>query len=246
MNLICANPKKTTTQGVFGGMLKPTDFFDLDEFEHKQLFEPGETNFVWDALKTLRQYLDAIIVPDIQGQVMPGAHIVGDHIFIGPGSVVEPGAMIIGPVYIGKNSRIRHGAYVREYVLVGDNCVVGHTTEIKDSIMLNDAKAAHFAYVGNSILGNHVNLGAGTKLANLKLDRSNIIISVDGKYHDTEVHKFGAVLGDRSQTGCNTVTNPGTLMAPGCLAYALSSPYGYYPPGTLIKAATRKQTGKRR
>ena len=227
-------------------MLKPADFFDLDGYEHRQLFEPGEENFVWGALKTLRQYLDEIIVPDIQGQVMPGAHLVGDRIFIGPGSVVEPGAMIIGPAYIGKNSLVRHGAYVREYVLVGDNCVVGHTTEIKDSIMLDDAKAAHFAYVGNSILGKQVNLGAGTKLANLKLDRSNIIIYVDGEYHDTGVYKFGAVLGDRAQTGCNTVTNPGTLMAPGCLAYALSSPYGYYPPRTLIKAATGKLAGKRR
>ena len=220
-------------------MLAPTDFFDLAAYAHRSLFEDRRVTYVWDVLKLLREYLEQVIMPEIHGQVMPGAHIVGDRIFIGAGSIVEPGALIRGPAYIGTNTQVRHGAYVRERVLVGDNCVVGHATEIKDSIMLDGAHAAHFAYVGDSIVGNHVNLGAGTRLANLKLDNSNVRIRLpDGEY-DTGLRKLGAIVGDRVTTGCNTVTNPGTLLAPDCRTYALTSPRGYYPPGTIIRLASQ-------
>jgi NDP-sugar pyrophosphorylase family protein len=187
--------------------------------------------YVWDVLKLLREYLDTMTAagPEIQGEVMPGAHIVGDRIFIGAGSVVEPGALIKGPAYIGCNTQVRHGAYVRERVLVGDHCVVGHATEIKDTILLDRAHAAHFAYLGDSIVGNHANLGAGTRLANLKLDNSTVKIRAADVVYDTGMRKLGAVIGDRVQTGCNTVTNPGTLLEPDCRVYALTSPRGFYP-----------------
>ena len=223
-------------------MLAPTDFFDLDTYAHRSLFEDRRVVHVWDVLKLLREYLEHIIVPGIQGEVMPGAHVVGEHIFIGAGSVVEPGALIRGPAYIGRNSQVRHGAYVRERVLVGDNCVVGHATEIKDSIMLDHAHAAHFAYVGDSIVGSHTNLGAGTRLANLKLDNTTVKIRLPDGVCDSGMHKLGAIVGDRVQIGCNTVTNPGTLLAPDCRVYALSSPRGYYPPGTIIRPATHMES----
>jgi NDP-sugar pyrophosphorylase family protein len=220
-------------------MLTPADFFDLTHYAHRALFEDSRVEYVWDALKLLKEYLDHLIVPEIRGQVMPGAYLVGDKIFIDEGSVIEAGALIKGPAYIGKNTQVRHGAYVRERVLVGDNCVVGHATEIKDCIMLDGAHAAHFAYLGDSILGNHVNLGAGTRLANLKLDNSGVKIRLPERIYDTGLRKLGAIVGDRVQTGCNTVTNPGTLLAPDCRVYALSSPRGYYPPGTIIRPAVR-------
>lgn len=216
-------------------MLAPTDFFDLDLYEHKQLFFDSRVKYVWDALKLLGDYLDQIVVPEIHGQVMEGAYLLGDNIFIGPGCEVEPGAVIKGPTYIGAKTQIRQGAYVRGNVLVGDNCVVGHSTEMKNSIMLNNAHAAHFAYVGDCILGNHVNLGAGSRLANLKLDRTNVTIAVAEQTYDTGLRKLGAILGDRVEIGCNAVSNPGTLMGQGCMAYALTLLRGFYPANSLIK-----------
>lgn len=221
-------------------MFAPTDFFDLDNYEHKTLFYDSRVTYVWDALKMLKDYLDQIIVPEIQGHVMEGVYLLGDKIFIGPGSVVEPGVVIKSPTYIGANTQVRHGAYVRGNALVGDHCVVGHATEVKNAVFLNGAQAGHFAYIGDSILGNQVNLGAGTKLANVKLDRTNVMVKTGEQSYDTELRKFGAILGDGVQIGCNTVSNPGTLLGPGCMAYALTLLRGYYPANTMIKRASDK------
>ena len=216
-------------------MLAPDDFFDLDGFAHKTLFYDSRMTYAWDVLKLLGDFLDQTIVPGIQGQVMEGAYLLGDRIFIGPGSVVEPGVVIKSPTYVGANSQVRHGAYIRGNVLVGDHCVVGHATEAKNAIFLNGAQAGHFAYVGDSILGNRVNLGAGTKLANVKLNRANVTVKMADQSYDTGLRKLGAILGDRVEIGCNAVSNPGTLLGPGCMAYALTLLRGYYPANTMIK-----------
>lgn len=216
-------------------MLVPTEFFDLDGYEHQSLFDDSRVEYVWDALKLLGEYLDQITVPEIRGQVMEGAYLLGDRIFIGPGSVVEPGAVIKGPAYIGANTQVRQGAYIRQNVLVGNKCVVGHTTEVKNAILLDGAQAGHFAYIGDSILGCKVNLGAGTKLANVKVTGSYVTVKIKGQVYDTGLRKLGAILGDRVQIGCNSVSNPGTLLGPGCMVYALSSLRGYYPADTVVK-----------
>ena len=135
-----------------------------------------------------------------------------ESISIGKGSVIEPGAYIEGPCVIGQNCRIRHGAYLREYVLTGDRCVIGHSTEVKHAIFLNDSKAPHFNYVGDSILGNHVNIGAGVICANFRLDKQDVVVEVEGETYQTGITKFGTILGDSSQLGCNTVINPGVLL----------------------------------
>ena len=219
-------------------MLAPADFFELDDYQHKALFYDSRVVYAWDVLKVLREYLEHMIVPDIQGRVMEGAHLMGDKIFIGPGSEVEPGVIIKSPAYIGTNTQVRQGAYLRGNALIGDNCVVGHTTELKTSILLDGAHAAHFAYVGDSILGNRVNLGAGTKLANVKLDYTQVIVRIAGQSYETGLRKLGAILGDRVQIGCNAVSNPGTLMGPGCMAYALTLLLGYYPANAIVRRAS--------
>jgi acetyltransferase-like isoleucine patch superfamily enzyme len=145
--------------------------------------------------------------------IMAGAVLVGNKIALGKGVLVESGAMIKSPAIIGDMSEVRQGAYLRGYCLAGKRCVLGHTTEIKHSILLNDAKAGHFAYLGDSILGNAVNLGAGTKLANLKFLPGNVTFFYDNKRIDTTRRKLGAIMADECQTGCNSVTSPGTLMA---------------------------------
>ena len=167
--------------------------------------------------------------------ILPGAFLFNDQIIIGPGTVVEPGAFIKGPAVIGSHSEIRQGAYIRGDCLVGSRCVVGHTTEVKSSIMLDGAKAGHFAYIGDSILGKDVNLGAGTKLANLKMIPGSIMVTADKKRYDTRRRKLGAILGDRTETGCNSVTSPGTLIGPSSIVYSgVAIPGGYYPSRTIF------------
>jgi len=170
--------------------------------------------------------------------IMPGAYLYDDRILLGPGTVVEPGALLRGPAVFGADTEVRQGAYVRGVVWVGDGCVVGHTTEIKGSIMLHGAKAGHFAYIGDSILGRDVNLGAGTKLANLKVIAGSITVAHGQERYDTGRRKLGAILGDRTETGCNSVTSPGTLMGPRSIVYpGLTVPGGYYPRKSIVLPA---------
>ncbi len=178
-----------------------------------------------------------------KGRELPGASVIcagavlmDKEIEIGKGVLIEPGALIKGPTIIGDNSEVRQGAYIRGNCFIGCACVVGHTTELKNTIMLDGAKAGHFAYLGDSILGRDVNLGAGTKLANLKLKGDNICIRIKGETIDTGLRKLGAILGDGVQTGCNSVTNPGTLLGPGSLVLPNTTVGpGYFPPRSIIR-----------
>jgi len=168
--------------------------------------------------------------------IMAGAVLLGDQISIGKGVLIETGAMVKSPAIIGDCTEVRQGAYLRGYCLTGKRCVVGHTTEVKHSIFMNDAKAGHFAYLGDSILGNNANLGAGTKFANLKFLPGNVTVFFDGKKIDTGMRKFGAILGDRCQTGCNSVTSPGTVMAKGAMLLPNTTTKGaYYKKKTIIR-----------
>lgn len=190
---------------------KAEDFFDLASFEHRALFD-GVVE-VWQALGNIESYLKKQTLGRIEGEVSPLAVLVNpETISIGKGTVVEPGAYIKGPCIIGKNCQIRHGAYVRGDVILGDKCVVGHTSELKNVVMMNHAIAAHFAYLGDCIIGSDVNLGAGTKCANLRLDGKPIVIRYKGLTFMTDRRKFGAIIGDNVQTGCNSVINPGAVL----------------------------------
>jgi carbonic anhydrase/acetyltransferase-like protein (isoleucine patch superfamily) len=167
--------------------------------------------------------------------IFPGAYLLDGKVILGSGTFVEPGAMIKGPTVIGKNCQVRQGAYIRGNCLVGHGCMVGHTTEMKGSIMLDGAKAGHFAYIGDSILGKDTNLGAGTKLANLKMIAGTIVIRSGKDRYDTGRRKLGAILGDGTETGCNSVTSPGTLMGPRSIVYpGIAVPGGYYPGKTIF------------
>lgn len=230
-------------------MLRPENFFDLEGYEFRGVFDNCE--FVWEALTKVGRFaLEYIMSVDgdntIFGTVMPGAHIDDrDCVVIGEGTVIEPGAFIQGPAIIGKNCQIRHGAYVRGDVIIGNNCIVGHSSELKNCIMLDKAQCPHFNYVGDSILGRSVNLGAGTRLSNLPVvsvkdaetgKRPSIIITIGNETFDTGLSKFGAVLGDGSQTGCNVVTNPACLIGRNTLVYPNATlRKGYYPDNKIVK-----------
>lgn len=175
---------------------------------------------------------------EIRGAViMAGTFIKGNKIYLGEKVVVEPYVYIEEPCYFSEGTQIRHAAYVRGSVYTGKGAVIGHTTEVKNSLFLRGAKAAHFAYVGDSILGAEVNLGAGTKLANLKFLRREILLEIKGERINTGLKKMGAILGDRVQTGCNSVLQPGTLIGKDSIIYpGVSAPSGYYPPRKKIKS----------
>ena len=138
----------------------------------------------------------------------------GEGIVVDATATVEAGAYLIGPCYIGPRAVVRSGAYVREYSWICADAVVGHATEVKHSILLPGAKAPHFNYVGDSILGKDVNLGAGTKLSNLRNDGGEVHVRLNGERLPSGLRKFGAVLGEGVATGCNSVTNPGVVL--GC------------------------------
>lgn len=213
----------------------PANFFDLSTFAQARLFA-GIDN-VWEALGAP---LDALFAdwPDWQilSELPAGVHVLGGPISIAPGCTVEPGAVMRGPLVVGEGCEIRTGAYLRGGVVLGRGCVVGAHSEVKRAILLDHAHAPHQNYVGDSILGARVNLGAGTILSNVK----NVGREVTFRHGDQVVHtglrKFGAVLGDGCRTGCNTVLNPGVLMGPRCVTYTNTSlRSGYYPPRTLVK-----------
>jgi len=191
--------------------LRSSLFFNLESFSHRDIF--SETTHVWETLKNLKEYLDSYSYDGIHCSVPQGTYLVHrDKIQIGEGTILDPGVYIEGPCVIGRDCHVRQGAYMRPYSLIGDRCVIGHATEVKHSIFLDDANAPHFNFVGDSILGNHVNLGAGVTCANFRVDRKDVVVRISDKMWKTGLRKFGAIIGDRSQLGCHTVVNPGVLL----------------------------------
>ncbi len=236
-------------------MLAPSDFFDLNDQFVSALFD--ECAFVWEALGKIERHVKRLTreSQEILGEVMAGAFISERAIFIGEGARIEPGAYVQGPAYIGTGCVVRHGALVRENVIMLPGSVLGHASEAKNSLFLPQAHAPHFNYVGDSILGYRVNLGAGTKLSNLTIvsekdrhtgRRPTISLWVDGNKFDTGLAKLGAILGDDAQTGCNSVLNPGSLVGARSLVYAnVSLRKGYYGADRVIKLRQEIEVAER-
>lgn len=214
--------------------LLPKSFFSTEEFLHEELFK--SVTFVWDALHRLTGYLERQKLGKIETIIPKEVHLINSQLIsIGKGTVVEPGAYIQGPCIIGPNCVIRHGAYIRGNVITGEGCLIGHDTEVKHSIFLNRAMAPHFNYVGDSILGNDSNLGAGVKLANFRLDHGEVSVFFQGKKIGTGLKKFGAIIGDGVQLGCNVVANPGTLLGQKALCHPCLNIGGVIPSMKVIK-----------
>lgn len=217
------------------------DFFALEGYEHAALF--GETAQVWEALGTgMDGYLAAWDRWEVLSPLPAGVHLLGGPVFIDRECVIEPGAVLRGPLIVGAGTEIRTGAYLRGRVVVGRGCIVGAHSELKTAILLDGARAPHQNYVGDSILGRNVNLGAGTILSNVKNIGTRISLRVGGDTVATGLKKLGAILGDGCRTGCNSVLNPGVLMGPGCVTYpGVCLRSGFYPAGTLVKLRQTQQ-----
>jgi NDP-sugar pyrophosphorylase family protein len=213
-------------------MFNATDLFDFAQTEHAAIFDG--CNHAWEALKKIEPYLTAKVPRQNPPKRFPGATI-GDRVNIGEGTQVEPGAMIKGPAIIGKNCQIRHNAYIRENVIIGDNCVVGNASELKNSLLFNGVQAPHYNYVGDSILGHKAHLGAGVKISNIKLLPGNVTVELDGVPADTGLRKFGALMGDHAEAGCNAVLNPGTILGRAAIIYPNVFWRGFLPANSIAK-----------
>lgn len=156
-------------------------------------------------------------------------------VHVAEGAVVEPHVHFIGPCLIESNATVRAHAYVREFTWMMQGSLLGHASESKHSLFMPGAKAPHFNYVGDSILGSNVNLGAGVKLSNLRNDGKHIGIWLDDVRRETGLRKFGAVLGDNVQLGCNAVTNPGTVLGKSCMVHPNATVSGYHSEGNVIR-----------
>lgn len=211
----------------------PADYLDLKQTDHAALFH-GVTQ-IWEILPKLVHYLEEYLVPANFGRVI-GQPAIGKNVFIGEGTVVEPGAYIKGPAWIGADCVIRHGAYIRENVIVGAGSVIGNSSEIKNSFLCNGCQIPHFNYVGDSVLGAKVHLAAGVIVSNLKLDGEFITLRVGDDVVSTGLRKFGAIIGDGVEVGCNAVINPGSILGRRSLIYPGVAWRGILPANSIAKA----------
>lgn len=214
----------------------PSDYLDLNHTEHRMLFE--NANNAWDALKQITSYLQFRLKPQILGRMI-GKPFVSNAVYIGKGSIIEQGAMVKGPAWIGEGCEIRNGAYIRENVIIGSGCVIGNSCEFKNCIVFDEAQVPHFNYVGDSILGYRAHLGAGVILSNVKLDRGEITVPFEGSFVPTGLKKFGAIVGDFAEIGCNSVINPGSLIGRRSIVYPGTVWRGVVPADSVLKT---KQT----
>jgi len=181
-----------------------------EKMEGVFLREWRDVVYPWDLLYANEEILKKI-EGKIEGEVEKNAIIRG-NVIIGKGSRVMSGSYIEGPVIIGENCKIGPNCYIRPCTAIGDNCHIGNACEVKNSVMMDNSNAPHQNYVGDSVIGQNCNLGAGTKIANLRLDKKDVLVSLNGKKVNTKRRKLGAIIGDNVQTGINATINIGSII----------------------------------
>lgn len=159
----------------------------------------------------------------------------GDNVWIAKSARVAPTAYINGPCIIGENTEVRHCAFIRGNALVGNDCVVGNSTELKNVILIASVQVPHYNYVGDSVLGSHSHMGAGSITSNVKSDKTPVVIKSGSETFETGLKKVGAMLGDYVEVGCGSVLNPGTVVGCHTNIYPLSSVRGVIPPNSIYK-----------
>lgn len=197
----------------------------------KELFE--STTYPWEVLSHIEEFILHI------GPTLPKEKYdqIGENIWIAKSAKVAPSAFLNGPLIVCENAEIRHCAFIRGKAIIGANAVVGNSTEVKNSILFDNVQAPHFNYVGDSVYGYKSHTGAGVIASNLKSDKTNVFLSIENEKIDTGLKKFGAVIGDFVEVGCNSVLNPGTVIGRNTTVYPVSRVRGYIPEGSIYKRA---------
>lgn len=212
--------------------VKTNELYDLSHTLAAPLLLQCE--YPWEALPKIKAFimeLGATLSPDEYDHP-------ADDVWIAKSATIAPSATVNGPVIIGKNTELRTGAFIRGAVIVGEGCVVGNSCELKNAILFDSVQVPHFNYIGDSILGYRSHTGAGAITSNVKSDKSLVSVKTDGEPINTGLKKFGAMLGDFVEVGCNSVLNPGTVVGINTNIYPLSSVRGTVPPNSIFKSQT--------
>jgi NDP-sugar pyrophosphorylase family protein len=224
-------------------MFRAEDLLDLSHCPCPELF--AEIEFVWEALPKLAGLARRKLKHARTGQII-GAPYIADDVSIGKGTVIEHGAVILGPTILGENCQVRANAYIRGNVIVGNECILGNACEFKHCVLFDNVQVPHFSYVGDSILGHQAHLGAGAILSNVKSLKGNVVVTHAGKRYDTGLRKFGAVLGDGADIGSNCVLNPGSIIGRGAVLYPGVLWRGVCPPDNIVKLRQQQEIVERR
>lgn len=193
----------------------------LSKFEHP-----------WEALSHIKEFILSIgptLDPSVFTEISPS-------VWVAKSATVAPSAVIQPPAIIGENTEVRHSAFIRGSVIVGNGCVVGNSTEVKNSIIFDSVQIPHYNYVGDSVLGYRSHLGAGAITSNVKSDKSLVTVMKDGEKIETGLKKFGAMVGDFVEVGCNSVLCPGTVIGKNSSVYPLSRVRGFIPENSIFKS----------
>ena len=207
-----------------------SDLFDLNETIAKELFS-GKA-YPWEVLPLIKDFIKKI-GPTLDESVFEKK---GDDIWIAKDVKIAATATLNGPLVIDSGTEIRPGAFIRGSVIMGKNCVVGNSTELKNVILFNNVQVPHYNYVGDSVLGFHSHMGAGSITSNVKSDKTPVVVHDGEDDIETALKKFGAMLGDYVEVGCNSVLNPGTVIGPNSRIYPTSSVRGVIPPASIFKS----------
>lgn len=211
--------------------LKSSNLFSLNETIAFELLE--STEYPWEVLPKLHDFILRL------GESLPEALYEkrGEDIWVAKSAKVAGSASLTGPLIIDEDAEIRHCAFLRGSAIVGKGAVVGNSTELKNALLFNGVQVPHYNYVGDSILGYHAHMGAGTVTSNLKSDKSPVTIKLGDMRVETGLKKMGAILGDYADIGCNTVLNPGSVIGKNSVVYPTSCVRGYVPSDSIYKKA---------
>ena len=208
---------------------KIQNLYDLSQTIASSLFK--DVTYPWEVLPKIKDFIIAL------GNTLD-TNIYekkGENIWIAKSAKVAPTAYISGPVIIGEETEIRHCAFIRGNAIVGNHCVVGNSTELKNVILFNNVQVPHYNYVGDSILGYRSHMGAGSITSNVKSDKKLVIVKTESECMETGLKKFGAMIGDNVEVGCNSVLNPGTVIGKNSNIYPLSCVRGIVPENSIYK-----------
>lgn len=206
-----------------------SDLYTLDETLAKDLLLT--VTYPWEALPKIKDY-----ILELGSKLSPDEYdYKGDNVWIHKTAKIYPNNYIAGPCIIGAETEVRPGAFIRGNALVGDGCVVGNSTELKNVILFNKVQVPHYNYVGDSILGFKAHMGAGSITSNVKSDKKLVVVHNEGERIGTGLKKFGAMLGDNVEVGCNSVLNPGTVIGKWSNVYPTSCVRGVIPAHSIHK-----------
>lgn len=210
-------------------MIKTTELFSLEHTIAKDYLSGFE--YPWQALKGIKDF----IIKKGEKLNTEDFNEISPQVWVHKEATVAPTAFIGAPCIIGKGTEVRHCAFIRGSALIGENCVVGNSTEVKNAIIFDNVQIPHYNYVGDSILGYKSHLGAGSITSNVKSDKTLVKIKYEGEVIETGLKKFGAMVGDGVEVGCNSVLNPGTVIGKNSNIYPLSSVRGIVKENCIFK-----------